>query len=58
MEIPTYPDEGAEDDEAAELVAEVIVWVGTHDPVMARKVRNLGAHVMRMRAELARARRS
>jgi hypothetical protein len=36
------------DEEAMKLAAEVVIWVGTHDPVMARKVRDLGAHVMRM----------
>ena len=36
------------DEEAAKLAAEVVLYVGTSDPELARKVRDLGAHVMRM----------
>jgi hypothetical protein len=45
------------DEEAMQLAAQVVIWVGTHDPVMTRKTRDLGAHVMRMAERLEATRR-
>ena len=37
---------------ACELAAEVVLLVGAKDHVLARKIRDLGAHVVRMSKEI------